>query len=186
MRSGLISFAMVICLLWPTVTPVLADGFQPTRYGAALLAGNAYDPEKIGLLIVQGQALIDYDRVAWHAAPDALWLKLEGNLGITTDGRERGLAAVNALALYYLEPFRSVRWKPFVEAGIGLIYTDFKVDGQGLRFNFNPQAGCGAEYELKNGSALTAALRFHHISNGNTHEDNRGVNSAFLMIGYLF
>lgn len=158
----------------------------PTRYGASLLVGNAYDPDHIGLAIVQGQMLVDYDRIFWHAAPQSLRLKFEANAGLTTDGRHRSLLAVNMLALYYLDRFSWDSWTPYVEAGIGLIYTDFRVEGQGLRFNFNPQAGVGFEYALPGGGALTTAVRLHHISNGNTYKDNRGVNSALLMIGYLF
>ena len=179
--------ALVCCLLW--AHPALAGERPdpvPTRYGVGLLAGRAYDPDQFGLLIVQGQALLDYDRVAWHAAPDPLRLKLEGNLGITTDGRHRGLLAVNALALYYLEGARVGRLLPYVEAGIGLIYTDFQVEGQGLRVNFNPQLGVGGEYRLADGGALSLALRLHHLSNGKTYQENRGINSALLMIGYLF
>ena len=160
--------------------------YSPTRYGAALLVGNAYDPDNIGLLIAQGQMLVDYDRIFWHAAPKSLRLKFEANAGLTTDGRQRSLLAVNMLAMNYLERYRSGCWTPYVEAGIGLIYSDFRVDGQGLRFNFNPQAGAGYEYALENGAALTMALRLHHISNGNTYDENRGVNSALLLFGYLF
>ncbi len=162
------------------------EGFAPTRYGVGLLVGSAYDPDRFGLLIMQGQLLLDYDRVFWHAAPESLRLKLEANVGISTAKNQRGLLAVNALALYYLEYFRRGNWTPYAEAGIGLIYTDFQVEGQGMRFNFNPQLGVGGEYALSGGGALSVALRLHHISNGNLYKENRGINSALLMIGYLF
>ncbi len=157
-----------------------------TRYGISLLRGKAYDPDQIGLVLVQGQMLLDYEQIFWHRAPDALKLKIELNAGLTTDGRQRGLLSLNMLALRYLEKFRSGRWTPYLEGGIGLIYTDFRVDGQGLRFNFNPQLGAGVEYALPDNGAMTFGLRLHHISNGNTYKDNRGVNSVLMMIGYLF
>jgi hypothetical protein len=162
------------------------DGYLPTRYGLALLVGEAYDPQNIGFAIVQGQMLLDYDRIFAHAAPEALRLKIETNLGLSTDGRRRALLGVNLLALLYLENFSVGSMKPYVEAGIGLIYTDFRVTGQGLHLNFNPQAGAGLEYALPGGGALTTALRLHHISNGNLYHDNRGMNSALLLLGYLF
>jgi len=186
MRFGFFIFVLFCCLSVALPQPAAAEDYAPTRYGAALLAGQTYDPDSFGLLILQGQLLLDYDRVFSHAAPESLRFKLEANLGITTDGRNRGLAAVNGLALYYLEQFKRANWTPYVEAGVGVIYTDFQVDGQGLRFNFNPQAGVGVEYRLANGAAVTGALRLHHLSNGKTYRDNRGVNSALLMIGYLF
>ncbi len=181
--------SLCLCCLLPA-SPVHAQNeagrCHETRYGVALLAGKVYDPQSIGLLLVQGQLLLDYSRVFRHRAPESLRLKLEANAGLTTDGRQRALLSLNMLALKYLPRFTSGRWTPYVEAGIGLIYTDFRVDGQGLNFNFNPQAGVGVEYALPSGAALTSALRLHHVSNGNTYHENRGINSVLLMIGYLF
>ena len=177
---------LLICaMLLLAPSSLLAAEYEPTRYGVATLHGTAYDPEHIGLSIVQGFALFDYDRVFWHAAPPSLRLKVEGNLGITTDGRERSFGSLNMLALYYLGNERS-RWRPYGEAGIGLIYTDFHVRRQGLHLNFNPQFGAGIEYALEGTRALFAGVRFHHISNGNLHEDNRGINSWLVMAGYTF
>ena len=184
-------FSLTLCWLLAAF-PVAAQqedepmALESTRYGVGLLLGSAYDPDSFGLVIFQGQLLLDYERISWHAAPPPLRLKFEVNAGMTTDGRQRGLLAVNALALYYLEPYRSGRWTPYVEGGIGLIYTDFQVRGQGLRFNFNPQAGIGAEYALGDNRALTAGVRVHHVSNGHTYQENRGINSVLLTFGYLF
>jgi len=160
--------------------------YTPARFGLALLGGAAYDPDHIGLIIIQGQMLLDYEQVAWHKAPDDLKMKFEVNAGLTLDGRDRSLISVNMMALRYLGRYTMANCIPYVEAGIGLIYTDFKVDGQGLNLNFNPQAGVGFEYALSGGGAVTTALRLHHLSNGNTYKENRGVNSALLLIGYLF
>lgn len=186
MRAVMFISIAVFCLALTLPVYAQADDYLPTRYGVALLGGKVYDPDDFGLLVVQGQMLLDYDRVFWHAAPEALRLKLEVNAGLTTDDRQRGLLALNGLALYYLDRFKQSNWTPYVEAGIGLIYSDFQVEDQGFRFNFNPQAGVGLEYALPSGAALTTAVRLHHISNGGTHRNNRGVNSALLMIGYLF
>jgi hypothetical protein len=94
--------------------------------------------------------------------------------------------SLNMLALNYFENWQIGTCTPYVEAGIGAIYTDFQVKDQGSRINFNPQLGVGFEYPLQTGGAMTLGLRLHHISNGNLLKDNRGVNSALLMFGYLF
>jgi len=167
------------------VLPAVAEETAPTRYGVATLNGAAYDPDHIGLSLVQGFALLDYDRVFWHRAPEALRLKLEANLGVTTDGRARTLGSLNMLALYYLEGLGGRGWRPYGEAGIGVIYTDFHVEGQGLHLNFNPQLGAGFELDMGSG-ALLAGVRLHHLSNGGLHHDNRGMNSALLLLGWLF
>lgn len=191
MRPLLIFFCVVVGLMLARsghAQPVATKTAEavPTRYGVGLLVGSAYDPDNFELVIVQGQLLLDYDRVFRHAAPETLRLKIEAAAGICSAGNPRGLLAVNALALNYLEFFQWRNWTPYVEAGIGLIYTDFQVAGQGLRFNFNPQAGVGVEQVLSGAGAVTAALRLQHISNGNTHQQNRGINAVLLQIGYLF
>lgn len=176
---------LVVIFSFVVVLPVYAQD-EPTRYGTALLVGNVYDPDNISLAMVQGQMLLDYDRIFWHAAPESLRLKLEVNGGLTSDGDQRALLSLNMLALNYLNGFRIGRWLPYVEAGIGAIYTDFKVQGQGARINFNPQLGVGLESPLPTGGTVTMGVRLHHISNSNLLKENRGVNSVLLMIGYLF
>ena len=72
------------------------------------------------------------------------------------------------------------------EGGIGVIYTDFQVEGQGLRFNFNPQLGIGAEFPRESKKPYFAALRLHHISNAGLDDENRGINSVVFMVGRFF
>lgn len=187
MKRLSLQLLLAICFMLVSVS-VQADvgAYSPVRYGVALLGGAAYDPDHIDLVIIQGQMLLDYEQVAWHKAPDYLKMKFEVNAGLILDSRKRALVSVNMLALRYFRSYTMADWVPYVEAGIGVIYTDFQVKEQGLRFNFNPQAGAGLKRPLSEGAAMTIALRLHHLSNGSLHEDNRGVNSALLQIGYLF
>lgn len=182
MRTLLLTLSIVLLICQSATAD---DPYAPTRYGIATLNGKAYDPDHIGLSILQGFVLLDYDKVFWHSAPRELRLKFEGNLGITTDSRGRTFGSLNMLALYYLEALGGKSWRPFGEAGIGVIYTDFHVDDQGSHFNFNPQVGAGVEIDFESGSLVTA-LRLHHLSNGGLHDDNRGINSILLMLGWLF
>lgn len=180
---------VLLLILWVLTlayaTPVVAGDPAP-RYGVALLAGTSYDPERIGIMILQGQVQVPYDQVFPHSAPDTLCFKGEFNLGLTTDGRERALVAVNMMAVKYIKSLATGSWTPYIEGGIGLIYTDFQVKGQGLRFNFNPQIGVGVEYALAAGRAVSVGVRLHHLSNADLHRDNRGVNSVLLMTGLHF
>lgn len=180
----LLGFCLGLCL--PVSGYAEEHQYLPTRYGVALLTGTAYDPDRIGMIIVQGQLLTDYKRFLSHRTPDKLRMKVEANLGLTTDGRQRSMFSLNMLALNYFENLQIGTGTPYVEAGIGVIYTDFQVDHQGSRINFNPQLGAGVEFPLQTGGAITLGLRLHHVSNGDLLKDNRGVNSALLMIGYLF
>lgn len=156
------------------------------RYGMALLAGQVYDPDRFGLVILQGNVQLPYAQVFWHDAPASLFFKGELSLGMTTDGRDRALVAVNMMAVKYIESFSSATWKPYLEGGIGVIYTDFRVTGQGLRFNFNPQIGGGIDFIPAHGTEMSVGVRLHHLSNADLHRDNRGVNSVLLVAGVRF
>jgi hypothetical protein len=159
----------------------------PTRYGLAGVFAKTFDPvSDINYLQLTGFVMWDYDRVWRHWAPDPLRFKVEGSAGLTTSPKIRGMASVGMMALYYLESISRPRWNPYIEGGIGVIYTDFQVDGQGSRFNFNPQIGIGTEIQVESGPPVFGAIRLSHISNAGLHDDNRGVNSIVIMIGRFF
>lgn len=159
----------------------------PTRYALGVDFGQTYAPNAaIDLAQVTVVALFDYDRVWPHRAPAALRFKLEGSAGMTTAPRNRALVSAKMLALYFLDDLATERLRPYVEAGIGVIYTDFQVKNQGLRINFNPQAGIGTELKWGDGPPWYAALRMIHISNGGMHPDNAGINAVMLQFGKFF
>ena len=181
-----------LSLLWPLAISAAEpdpDRYLPDRYGLAVMAGTTYDPDNdIRLGMLSGFALFDYDKIWKHAAPAPLRFKVEWNAGIGKDEDDHAklITSVNIMALRFVERFSSNRFAPFVEAGIGLIYTDFRVKGQGLRLNFNPQLGIGTEFKTLSDHVYFATFRLHHISNGGLHEDNRGINSAVLLLGRFF
>ena len=159
----------------------------PTRYGMAAVLGNTFDPDDdINFVQLSGFVMWDYDKVWRHWAPEPLRFKVEGTAGLTTSPKTRGMASVGMMALYYLEFISNHRLNPYIEGGIGVIYTDFQVDGQGSRFNFNPQIGIGTEFKADSGPPYFGAVRLSHISNAGLHEDNRGMNSVIIMIGRFF
>ena len=159
----------------------------PTRYGLAGVFGKTFDPvSDMNYLQLAGFVMWDYDRVWRHWAPELLRFKVEGTAGLTTSPKTRSMVSVGMLALYYLDFISNPRWNPYIEGGIGVIYTDFQVDGQGSRFNFNPEIGIGTEIQLDSGPPFFGAVRLSHISNAGLHDDNRGVNSVVIMIGRFF
>jgi hypothetical protein len=159
----------------------------PTRYGMAAVLGHTFDPDDdINFVQLSGFVMWDYDKVWHHWAPEPLRFKIEGTAGLTTSPKTRGMASVGMMALYYLEFISSHRLNPYLEGGIGLIYTGFKVDGQGSRFNFHPQIGIGTEIQVDSGPPFFGAVRLSHISNAGLQDENRGVNSVVIMIGRFF
>jgi hypothetical protein len=160
----------------------------PTRYGLAGILGHTFDPvSDINFLQISGFIMWDYDRIWHHWAPDPLRWKLEGTAGATTSPNTRAMISIGMMALYYLEPFSTSRLLPYVEGGIGIIYTDFQVEGQGSRFNFNPQIGIGTEFKRADSDkSFFVTIRLSHISNAGLSSENRGVNSYLIMIGRFF
>lgn len=159
----------------------------PDQSGMSIEYGYSYDPEdEITFLLARVFALYDYGTV-WHQdRPKALRFKVEGAAGTTLTPAHDLIVSVNMLALYYPGRLDNRSLRPYLEAGIGAIYTGFRVEGQGLHFNFNPLLGIGCELPQPDGKNLFAALRLHHLSNAGFYHDNRGVNSLQLQIGRFF
>ncbi|GAB4554872.1 MAG: hypothetical protein Tsb0017_07460 [Geothermobacteraceae bacterium] len=163
------------------------DDHVEQQLGIGLLLGSSYDPTtNIDFYQLNLSALFDYEQI-WpqHSSPPGLRFKIEGNLGLSDWPATRALLSANMFALYYLLPRDPNGLRPYIEGGIGLIYSDFQVAGQGLRLNFNPQLGIGLD-RLTGEKGWFADLRLHHISNGNLHHDNRGINSLALVTGIYF
>lgn len=158
-----------------------------TKYGISAVAGKTYDPaNNINFYMVSGFALYDYEKVWKHKAPEGLRFKVEGSIGAAHDRKTRLVSSANIFAVYYPGLFETPVFKPYIEGGIGVIYTDFQVMGQGLRLNFNPQLGVGTDISTGSNDTLFFSLRLHHISNGGLKDENRGINSVMCMLGYYF
>ena len=159
----------------------------PDQYGMSAEYGYTYNPQQnISFLLARVFAIYDYGTV-WHQdRPAALRFKVEGAAGSTLTPANDLIVSVNMLALYYPGWLGGGALRPYVEAGIGAIYTQFRVEGQGLHFNFNPQLGVGCELPQEDGKNPFAAIRLHHLSNAEIYHENRGVNSVVLQIGRFF
>ena len=183
---------IIVCLIFLGNPNIARSGKKPhdeipTRYGLSAVLGRTFDPvNDISFVQVSGFIMWDYERVWRHRASDSLRFKVETTAGTTTSPEIRAIVAVDMMALYYLEPFPHPKIHPFIEGGVGLIYTDFQVEGQGLRFNANPQIGIGTEFYVDSTPPFFMTIRLQHISNGGLHKNNRGVNSFVLMIGRFF
>ncbi len=174
-------------LPWMPEKGLAEEAELPTRYGLAIAGGNTYSPENdITFALLSGFILFDYEKVWHHKAPEPLRFKVEFNAGFTTRPETRAVISSGILALYYLRSLATNVLRPYIEGGIGIIYTDFQVKGQGLRFNFNPQMSIGTEFKTSSNVTLFSVLRLHHISNAGLHHENRGINSVVLMLGRYF
>ena len=158
----------------------------PTRFGFGLSYGNSFHPDsKIGFILANYLVMFDYDKIWPHSAPENLRFKLEFSLGSTTTPENWPMGSAVMMALYYLDFLDSEVVRPYIEGGIGLIYTAFRVEGQGSRLNFNPKAGFGFEFPIGRESLFTS-LRWDHLSNAYLNEDNTSIDSVVLMFGAYF
>ncbi len=187
-RHGCALFAVLWVLSgWCPQPGYAFDLKEPLHLGLGVGVGSSYDPSPtIGFALVHAVAVYDYEQIMAHAAPEALRFKFEGSIGGTDHSKTRLLASGNIFAQYYVRGLAHGPFHPYVEGGIGLIYTDFQVKDQGLRLNFNPQVGIGTEWHTHQGTRWYTALRAWHVSNGGLHHDNRGINGAILQFGRLF
>jgi len=166
-----------------------STSYAPTQSGISLNSGYTYDPsDNIFFLQASIFRLYDYDRVWNHKAPKNLRFKVEGSLGSALlDGDDaRFIANAGVLALLYLGKLETDFIKPYLEAGIGVIFTDYRVQGQDFRLNFNPQVGIGIEFNRKGKQNRFVSIRMHHISNGGLGSMNRGQNSIVFAFGQYF
>lgn len=159
----------------------------PDQYGISAEYGYTFDPrEEITFLLARVFAIYDYGTFWRQDRPKAMSFKVEGAVGSTLTPEQDLMASANMLVMYYPVSLADRRWRPYLEAGIGVIYTGFKVQGQAYRFNFNPLLGVGCELPRPDGKHPFAAIRLHHLSNAGIGPDNRGVNSVELQIGRYF
>lgn len=168
-----------------TVAAVKETPF-PDQYGMSVEYGYTYDPPDISFLMARVFAIYDYGTVWRQDRPKALRFKVEAAAGSTLTPDNDFMASINMLALYYPGMFATKSLRPYFEGGIGVIYTEFRVKGQGLHYNFNPLLGIGCELPQENGKNPFAAIRLHHLSNAEIYHENRGVNSVELQIGRYF
>ncbi len=129
---------------------------------------------------------------------------------VLTDELGSGVLAGNVevllepMAAHYYEPFSASafggslmvkynflsfgRWMPFWDGGAGMLWTDLapRIPEQSTQFNFILQTGPGVSYFVSENWAITAGIRFHHISNANIGGRNIGLNAWLFNVGVSF
>ena len=160
---------------------------SPDRSSGSLKLASSYDPNfNISSLMATVAAHYDHGRLWDQVKSGNTEFKLEAGLGSIVRPEIRTVASVNMLAVYFPGFVATSEFRPYLEAGIGAIYTDYRVERQGQRLNFNPQAGIGTEIRQSSGANLFVALRLNHISNGGMNSNNQGVNSLLFQVGRFF
>jgi hypothetical protein len=77
-------------------------------------------------------------------------------------------------------------WTLFADAGCGMLFTNEPVPSDGGRVNFTPRVGVGGTVDVGGDARLMAGVRWYHISNANTGQENPGRDSIQLFAGVSF
>lgn len=191
MRKDKVICTVCLLVLIMLATPALAAETAridvPNHYGITITGGNTYDPNsRISLVQITGFALFDHEKIFPHTAPDSLRVKFELSMGALMRPERRVVASAHIFSLYYINVLTTETLRPYVEGGIGGIYTDYRWTGQGTRFNFNPQLGIGTEIKTSMGDTYMLSARLFHVSNAGFNKRNRGLNAVTLSLGRFF
>ncbi|GEM_PF-411087 len=176
----------------PVAAPAAADSFWSRlgvteRKGLALQVTSSYDPNfQVSTVTTNFSLHYDHGRLWDGVRAGNKEFKLEGVLGGLVRPELRTVVAVSMLSVYYPDLGKRAGFRPYLEAGIGGIYTDYQVEGQGLRLNFNPQVGVGGEFPANGDGGTYFSVRLHHVSNGSLNHNNQGINSLLFQIGRFF
>jgi hypothetical protein len=80
--------------------------------------------------------------------------------------------------------------RPFIEGGLGLVYTDLRSrvrhSDLGQRMQFSEQGGFGVEWAFQPDYAFTLSGRYRHISNAGFDENNPGLDTVYGVVGLVF
>jgi len=77
-------------------------------------------------------------------------------------------------------------WSLYGDIGCGMLFTNEPVPSDGGRVNFTPRAGVGGTVAIGGSARLMGGLRWYHISNANTGQDNPGRDSLQVYGGVSF
>jgi len=155
-------------------------------HGIEATGSGRFEGHEVRELIVRPHWQIELTRrpeePAWYGG--ALAFRVEGT--ILANFRPRtGVAAGVGLLLRY----NFLRWQPFapyLQAGAGLIDLAFDLVDQADGLAFTPEAGAGFCYPISPDVSVDAGVRFHHISNANSHLPNGGIDSIQFMLGLAY
>jgi lipid A 3-O-deacylase len=76
--------------------------------------------------------------------------------------------------------------RPYVETGGGVVGGQVDLRQTDCDVNFIFEAGAGVMMRVGEHVALTAGLRYHHLSNANRCNENAGINSVLAIIGISY
>ena len=180
----------LLILLLPLIFagPVQAEdgeGGRLQRIGLLVSSGSSiysdFDYDYIGLHPFWGIFLTDPGpgyRGSWEFAVELFFNKFQDDF---SDESEFGFTP-------------TIRWhygfeqtvSPYIELGAGMLYSNRDIPDTGADINFDAHIGAGANFRVSDDVHIMTGYRWRHVSNGNTHERNSGVDYNQVLFGLSF
>ena len=166
---------------------------RPLRNDRGSSGEQASDPERDirFVLDLRSCGLFDYGKVWGRDRPGQgnSRFKVDGAAGGTVQPDRTGHRLPRACGTLLPCPaFAGPAFRPYAEAGIGVISTDFQVRGPGAPDQFQPPAGPrdgGRDGRTSATSSWRCGL--HHLSNGGLHAATTGASTPWILqIGRYF
>ena len=156
-----------------------------TGYGMAPLDDTSSDYEVVALLYQFGfdiNPLAEKLRIKSQRTNFELLVEPLTNVVISP-----GTNAEIGCSLFLRYSVNLATWiAPYLEVGLGYVYTTQHVHEQGSQSNFITQPGIGTKFFIGNHYALTVGYRYRHLSNAGMATPNRGVDSHFGIVGLTY
>ena len=108
---------------------------------------------------------------------------VEGDFNYVFKGQKRHASGVTFLGRYNLLS-KNECWRPYVQAGVGMVGTNLSMHHFGSDFNFTLNLGSGIQYFWNSCNAINFEWRYKHISNAGINQHNVGLNMSMLLVGY--
>ena len=203
------SSCRALCAVLGAVSALLASVSLPAWAGAEDASFFRFGPQQLGLAVGYGHG-VDFagsgrleghevrelivrphwqveltrrpEEPAWYGG--AIALRLEGTI-LANFRPSQGVAAGAGLLLRY----NVLRWEPFapyLQAGVGIVDLAFDLADQADGLAFSTEAGVGFCHPISPQVSVDAGMRFHHLSNANSHLPNGGIDSLQFMLGLAY
>jgi lipid A 3-O-deacylase len=186
----------------PQLRPALEEEpplrFVEDRISVQLVSGVLFSPVGIGPDAETLNTSQTNLRLGWMLnSPSEDAHPLRGNfealIELSTSGIFEGAGSLmigpTALVRYnFVQP----DWKvvPYVQAGVGMVYTDAYKDRNqdeiGQALEFTPQASVGLKILLSRDWSIDVEGMYHHVSNASIASRNDGVNALGGLIGATY
>ena len=178
---------MTLVFLTPSGYGLAGEGLQNQgrrhRVGGFVTSGSSYDGafdyDFFSLNPFWGVFLTDpARRGSWEFALEGFYNKYTGDY---SSNYELGLSPTIRWHYGFEDS-----WSPYLEASIGVMYTDLDIPETGTDINYDVHVGGGLNFRLKPDLYLSASYRLRHLSNGGMSERNKGVDYNQFVFGLSY